>query len=117
MVALLSVEKRRLLEQNGTVTHEDFRRAWLVCWEVMVDERAWAHATYYRRSSRAQMLATRQEARLAVLDVPSAFATATGELSKAASSMCLRLSSEQQPQALLAAINYVETNARQPVAA
>ncbi len=109
MVTLLTEEKRRLLKANGTVTSSDFRAAWDTCWEIMVLERAWAHQTSARRSSRGAMLSTRSEYRAAFLDEPTSFSFAVGRLSEAAAGMCLHLEPEQIPRALLAAIAYAET--------
>lgn len=114
MVALLAVEKRRLLAEKGHVTRRDFDAAWAACWMVMVLERSWSHNTYNRRSTRAAMLATRSEVRAAFLDEPTAFSSAIGRLSSAASGMCLQLEPEQTMQALLATIAYVETGEGQP---
>jgi hypothetical protein len=109
MVELLAVEKRRLLAARGHVTTQDFDAAWEACWEVMVLERAWPHATCHRRSWRAVQWSTRSEFRAAFLDEPTAFATATRKLAGAASGMCLQLEAGQYPQALLAAIAYAES--------
>lgn len=112
MVALLAVEKRRLLAEKGHVTRQDFEQAWAACWEVMVLERAWAHSTPRRRESRAALVATKSEVRAAFLDEPTAFAFATGRLASAADGMCLRLEPTQVPRALLEAIAYVELHDR-----
>lgn len=109
MVELLAIEKRRVLAEKGTVSLQDFRDAWDACWWTMVLERAWPHATCHRRSWRITMLVTRQEARAAFLDDPTAFSWAVGRLGEAAGGMCLQLSPAQVPAALLAAIAYVET--------
>lgn len=108
MVALLTVEKRRLLAANGRVTTSDFREAWERCWGVMVLERAWAHATVRRRGSRRMMIATRGEYRDAFLDTSTAFSFATTRLRDAADRMGLPLAPEQVGRALLAAIAYVQ---------
>ncbi len=108
MVALLTAEKRRLLAANGHVTRRDFDESWEACWEVMVLERSWAHATKHRRNSRQAMVATRSEFRAAFVDEPTAFAVAIARLSDAASGMCLSLEPEQTAKALLAAIAYVD---------
>jgi hypothetical protein len=117
MVALLAAEKRRLLAEKGHVTHSDFRVAWDHCWEIMVLEKSWAHQTPIRRGSRAAMLATRSEARAAFLEESTAFAFASSRISSAAEGMCLHLDPQQTPEALLAAIAYVEIAERQELAA
>ncbi len=108
MVELLAAEKHRLLATQGHVTTSDFRRAWEECWQVMVLERSWAHATRHRRASRMAMLATRSEARAAFIDHPAAFGFAVEQLSTAAGNLCMDLEPDQIPAALLAAIGYVE---------
>jgi hypothetical protein len=109
MVALLAVEKRRLIAANGAVTRQDFEAAWDRCWHVMVLERAWAHATRFRRGSRMAMLSTKPEFRAAFLDEPTAFAFAVERLTMAASNMCLELGTAQVPFALISAIGYAPT--------
>ncbi len=108
MVELLAAEKHRLLATQGHVTRQDFEAAWTAAWEVMVLERAWAHATRFRRGSRAALASTRSEFRAAFLDEPTAFATAVERLATAADTLCMDLEPEQVPLALLAAIGYVE---------
>lgn len=108
MVALLAVEKKRLLSENGAVTRQDFEAAWERCWEVMVDERGWPHATIHRRAWKRAQKRTRREIRAAFLDEPTPFAFAAERVSEAASGMCLHLEPEQLGKALLAAMAYVE---------
>lgn len=110
MVALLTVEKQRLLAANGRVTTSDFREAWETCWEIMVIERAWAHKTSARRSAREALEEVRAEMAAAFLDRATPFSIVVGRLTCAASNMCLRLESRQIPDALLAAIAYAERN-------
>jgi hypothetical protein len=109
MVELLSMEKSRLIAENGTVTSHDFDAAWQLAWQVMVAERAWPHATKHRRAWRAAMLATRSEARAAFLGEPTAFAHVAERLSVAAAGMCVTIEAAQIPKTLLAAIALVET--------
>lgn len=108
MVALLTIEKRRLLASHGTVTRRDFDEAWERSWRTMVLERSWAHSTRYRRASRQAMVATRREYRAAFLDEASTFSFAATRLQDAAANMGLPLAPEQISRALLAAIAYVE---------
>lgn len=108
MRQLLKGEKRHLLAANGDLTRKDFDAAWEKCWDIMLREHAWAHATKHRRASRRAMVATRREYRAAFLDEPTPFAFAAGRLESAADGMCLRLDPDQLGKALLAAIAYVE---------
>lgn len=108
MVALLTIEKRRLLAAHGTVTTTDFREAWERCWEIIVLERGWAHRTRYRRSMRQAQDETKDECRAAFLDLPTPFAEAVAGLTKAAARCHLTLEPEQAGKAVLAAICYVE---------
>ena len=108
MVELLTIEKRRLLDVNGGVTTSDFRAAWERCWEIIVLERGWAHATRLRRSMRQAQDETKDECRAAFLDLPTPFATAAASLTEAAGGMCLQLVPEQVGKAILAAFAYVE---------
>ena len=108
MVELLTIEKRRLLAVNGYVTTSDFRAAWERCWEIMVDERAWPHATRFRRGWRAAQFATRREMCAAFVNSPTAFSTATEQLVVAASRMGVTIHVDDLPRALLAAIAYVQ---------
>ncbi len=110
MVELLAAEKKRLIAERGEVTLDDFRRAWDECWEVMVLERGWAHATRIRRAWRAAQDETREECCAAFLDVRTPFAVAAQRLSEAAGGMCLRLEPEQVGRAMLAAMAYVEVD-------
>lgn len=74
MVELLAAHKRACLRDDGTVTTDDFDRAWARCWEVMVDERAWPHATDLRRQWRTGMRLSRHEYRAAFLSLPAGIA-------------------------------------------
>ena len=108
MVELLAAEKHRLLAAEGHVTRNDFRRAWLMAWDVMVLERAWPHASRHRRMWREAMVAMRPEMEAAFLDAETPFSAAAGKLSSAAARMCLQLEPEQVGRALLAAMTYVD---------
>lgn len=117
MVELLAIEKRRLLAANGTVTRQDFERAWEACWWTMVLERAFPHATRHRRAWRMVLEVTRSECKAAFLDEPSPYATAAARLVSAANGMCVRLTPDQVPMALLAAHAYTETKEGEDVLA
>lgn len=74
MVELLIGEKRRVLLECGYATVEDFEAAWERCWQVMVAERAWPHATSHRRAWRQAMeQALYPEARACFIDQPTGF--------------------------------------------
>lgn len=113
MVELLAMTKYWLLAENGVVTRSDFDAAWEGCWRVMVDERAWPHATKHRRAWREAQDETKEECLLAFLGVPSPFAFAAARISEVASGMCLHLQPEQIGKALLAAVAYVEIDDEQ----
>lgn len=83
MVELLVIRKRELLEENGGVTIEDFDVAWEECWQAMVTERAWPHATAERRSWRSAMLAARPETMACFLGRPTGFHTYLAALADA----------------------------------
>lgn len=84
MVALLAVEKKRLLAEKGKVTIEDFEACWDLCWAIMVTERAWPHATAHRRAWRAAMeQAMKPEAAACFIGVPSGFQRYVGALAEA----------------------------------
>lgn len=108
MVGLLSVEKRRLLAANGTVTRRDFDEAWERCWDAMVIERAWAHRSRYRRNVRREMMAFRGEYRAAFMDSKTSFSFAAHRLQEVAAGMCHTIPMEQVGAAILAAAAYVE---------
>lgn len=110
MVELLAAEKRRLLAEGSGITRADFDEAWERCWEIMVLERAWPHATVHRRAWRQAMVATRRECRAAFVGDPTPFAFAAERLTEVAGGMCLQLSTEQIGKALLAAIAYVDVD-------
>lgn len=55
MVELLANEKRELLKVKPLLTPFDFALAWERCWQQMVTERAWPHATVERRGWRRAM--------------------------------------------------------------
>lgn len=109
MVQLLALAKYWLLIENGAVTRSDFDAAWEGCWEVMVDERAWPHATRHRRAWRKAMQVTRSEMRAAFLDQPTAYAFVAERITTAADAMCVHLEPDQIPTAMLAAHAYVRT--------
>jgi hypothetical protein len=109
MVELLAVEKERVLAEGRDVTRHDFEEAWAKCWNHMIAERAWPHATIHRRAWRSAMIATRSETRAAFVGDPTPFAFVTYRLVEAAEGMCVWLEPEQIPKALLAAIAYVES--------
>lgn len=109
MVSLLAAEKRRLISEKGHVTRQDFDEAWQTCWQVMIDERAFPHATRERRGWRVAMQMTRSEAQAAFLDEPTPYAFVAERLVAAAGAMCVRLAPEEVPNAILAAHAYVKT--------
>lgn len=84
MIELLAVEKRRALDEHGSVTLGGFEEAWSSCWARMIAEHAWPHATQHRRGWRTAMLATRSEARAAWLDMETPFASAVQRLTDVA---------------------------------
>ncbi len=110
MVQLLAAEKRRLLADHGDVARQDFDEAWERCWEVMVDERAFPHATRERRGWRIAMQMTRSEMQAAFLDEPTPYARVAERITSAASAMCVRLDPGEVPRAVLAAHAYVKTS-------
>ena len=83
MVELLTIEKRRLIDEKGTVTGEDFEVAWEACWEVMVTERAWPHATEHRRAWRSAMVACKPETRACFVGESTGFFRYMGALADA----------------------------------
>jgi len=83
MVELLAHEKKCLLETKGCLTGEDFEAAWERCWQIMVTERAWPHATTHRRAWRAAMLDCKPETRASFLDQPSGFSRYVGAIAEA----------------------------------
>jgi len=74
MIELLVSEKRRVLDEKGYVTEEDFLLAWDASWAIMVTERAWPHATTHRRDwRRAMNQALKPEACACFLGRPTGF--------------------------------------------
>lgn len=61
IVELLAEAKRVQLAQTGTVTQDDFDRAWEQALAVMRTEKAFPHATEHRRQWHAALEATRPE--------------------------------------------------------
>jgi hypothetical protein len=113
MVELLAVEKRRLLAEGRDLRNLaacEFDEIWETCWEVMVLERGWPHATKHRRAWRQAQDETKEECLLAFRDAPSPFAFAARRIAEVAEGMCLRLAPEQVGKALLAAVAYVEVD-------
>ena len=64
MAALLVAERMAL---GRDPTRRDFASAWDQSWATMVRERAWPHATKYRKAWRRAMVATRPACRVAFL--------------------------------------------------
>lgn len=104
MVQLLLAEKRRMLADGRTLTRRDFEAAWDACWEVMVGERAWPHATEHRRYWRMMMASTKNETRAAFLDQPTPFSTLAASLTAAARRFRIDLSPEELPMVFIRAI-------------
>lgn len=109
MVELLADWKRILLDvDQRELTMEDFRRAWERCWEIIVLEHGWAHATRLRRSMRQVQDETREECCAAFLDLPTPFAAAAARMDEIATSAGVTLAPAQLGRALLASIVLVE---------
>jgi hypothetical protein len=103
MTELLTAEKRQILDARGYVTLRDFELSWQACWERMIVEHAWPHATQHRRGWRTAMLATRSEARAAWLGQSTPFAVAVERLSVAAGAP---LAPDRIPKVLLSLFEY-----------
>lgn len=60
-----------------------FERAWDRCWQVMVRQRAWPHATAHRRAWRSAMLDCKPETRACFLGEPTGFQRYVGSIAEA----------------------------------
>lgn len=104
MVELLAAEKRRLLDEAGDVTRDDFERAWQRAWGQLVAEHVWPHNTEHRRQWWATLLAAKAEARAAFLDMPTSFAQLIKGLAVACSRFEIEMTSDQLPNVILGAV-------------
>jgi len=104
MADLLVERKRQLLAEGVELTRAHFEQAWREAWEIMVQERAWPHATEHRRQWRSAMLACKGEMRAAFLDRPTMFARVSEALAAAGERMDVRVRVEDLPRVFLGAI-------------
>ncbi len=111
MVELLAAEKKRLIDEGrapSTLSVCDFNAVWERCWEVIVLERGWAHATRLRRSMRQSQDETKEECCAAFLGKPTPFGVVATRLAEIAERCGVDLAPEQVGRALLASIVFVD---------
>lgn len=103
-VELIALAEREDLPVEDVLTPRAFQVAWTAAWEVMVEERAWPHATEHRRQWRAAMIACKGEMRAAFLGRPTTFARIAEALTAAGERMEVDVTVEDLPRAFLGAI-------------
>jgi hypothetical protein len=104
MADLLAQRKRELLDAEVELTPRVFEQAWAECWELMIGERAYPHATEHRRQWKATLIACKSEHRASFLGRATPFGRLADVLMAAAARQEIEMSPADLVRAILGAV-------------